>query len=133
MALILTASLQSKGRPVGVGIGRIYTTYECIFDENAARHGHPLNKRACHVLGRADIYGQVLFKKTNRIKIVSDRTVVAPSGEGSRPSDELGWEILCADELRSDEFRAKMREWPRVQEWHASELRASRTRTSGRA
>lgn len=95
----------AKGRPNGVGIGRSYATYECVFDPTASRHGRALNKRACHLVGRGDIYGPVLFKKTNRIRIHQN----AANG-----GDELGWETLTPEELRSDEFRLKRREWGMV-------------------
>ncbi|KAJ2927404.1 hypothetical protein H1R20_g9695, partial [Candolleomyces eurysporus] len=97
----------ARGRPVGVGVGRIYTTYECVMDPRASSSGRPVNRRACHLLGRNDLYGHILLKKTNRIKIVSERILGSSSStdDVSRPSDELGWEILTVDELRSDEFK----------------------------
>jgi len=106
-----------------VGLGRVYTTYECVSDPSAARHGRGLNKRASRLLGR-DIHGTVLLKKTNHIKIIPERVLISSSStaDPARPSDELGWEMLTVDELRSEEFRTKLRGWPAVWEWHQRDV-----------
>lgn len=109
---------------MGVGVGRIYTTYECVMDPRASSSGRPVNRRACHLLGRNDLHGHILLKKTNRIKILPERILGSSSStdDVSRPSDELGWETLTVEELRSEEFRSKRREWGRVEEWHVRDM-----------
>ncbi|KAJ7881429.1 hypothetical protein B0H13DRAFT_2049578, partial [Mycena leptocephala] len=57
----------ARGKPVGVGIGRLHTSYEAWMAPHAVA-SRPLNMRACQLLRRPDTHGPILVQKTTFIK-----------------------------------------------------------------
>ncbi|KAJ7723565.1 hypothetical protein B0H16DRAFT_1598494 [Mycena metata] len=92
----------AKRKPLGVGIGRLHTSYEAWLNPNAALE-LPLNTRACRLLRRPNIHGPVLLQKTTFIK--STGLAVGTS------MDILSFERVEEAELLSDRFRDLRAEW----------------------
>jgi len=96
----------AKGKPDGVGIGRMHTSYEAFMDD-FAMSARPINPRACSLLHRPNTHGPILVMKTTFIK-------AKDSGHFGRSEDILCWEKVNEDELKGDEFRKKREEWVEV-------------------
>lgn len=94
--------LQEKGRPHGVGLGRLHCSYEAYMDD-LAMSKRPLNKRACELLRRPNTHGPILVMKTTFIKSRADKR--------GKPEDLICFERLTEEELKSAKFKALREEW----------------------
>jgi hypothetical protein len=97
---------KAKGKPDGVGIGRMHTSYEAFMDD-FAMSARPINPRACSLLRRPNTHGPILVMKTTFIK-------AKDSGRLGKSEDILCWEKVSEEELKGDEFRRKREEWIEV-------------------
>jgi len=93
----------AKGKPNGVGIGRMHTSYEAFMDDSALS-SRPLNPRASALLHRPNTHGPILVMKTTFIK-------TKDSGYIGRSEDILCWEKLSEAELRGEAFKKLREEW----------------------
>jgi hypothetical protein len=96
-------TLQAKGKPDGVGIGRMHTSYEAFMDDFALSR-RPLNARASALLHRPDTHGPILVMKTTFIK-------TKDSGPVGRAEDILCWDRITEAELRGEAFKKLREEW----------------------
>jgi len=96
----------AKGKPDGVGIGRMHTSYEVFMDDFALSR-QPLNRRASTLLYRPNTHGPILVMKTTFIK-------AKDSGPLGRTEDILCWEKITEAELKGKAFRKLREEWIRV-------------------
>lgn len=96
----------AKGKPDGVGIGRMHTSYEVFMDDFALSR-QPLNRRASTLLHRPNTHGPILVMKTTFIK-------AKDSGPLGRTEDILCWEKITEAELKGKAFRKLREEWIRV-------------------
>ena len=94
--------LQARGKPYGVGVGRMHTSYEAFMDDNAVAK-RPLNRRACELLRRPRTFGPILVMKTTFIKAHADSL--------GRSEDILCWEKVTEEELRSEQYKKLREEW----------------------
>jgi len=97
--------VQDKGRPYGVGVGRLHFSYDAFMDDSAVFR-RPLNRRASELLRRPKTYGPILVMKTTLIK--SEPTRYAKS------EDILCWDRLNEEDLRSDHYKRLREEWIRM-------------------
>lgn len=95
-------SWQWKGRPDGVGVDKLHSSYEVYMDDNALSE-RPLNKRASDLLRRPNTHGPVLVMKTTFLKSQPDMI--------GRCEDILCWERVTVDELKGEQFRKLREEW----------------------
>jgi len=93
----------AKGKPDGVGIGRMHTSYEAYMDDFALSR-RPLNRRASTLLHRPNTHGPILVMKTTFIK-------GKDSGRIGRSEDILCWEKITEAELKGEAFRKLREEW----------------------
>lgn len=94
---------QAKGKPDGVSIGRMHTSYEAFMDDFALSR-RPLNRRASTLLHRPNTLGSILVMKTTFIK-------AKDSGRLGRSEDILCWERITEAELKGEAFRKLREEW----------------------
>ncbi|KAJ7187806.1 hypothetical protein C8R46DRAFT_1507 [Mycena filopes] len=92
----------AKRKPVGVGIGRLHTSYEAWLRPNAAAE-RPLNTRACQLLRKQNLHGPILLQKTTFIK--SSGLPISVS------EDILSFERVEVTELLDDRFKDIRAEW----------------------
>ncbi|KAJ7105406.1 hypothetical protein C8R43DRAFT_224170 [Mycena crocata] len=86
----------AKGKPNGVGVDRMHTTYQAWMNNNG--EGQPLNERACRLLQRPDVHGPVLVQKTTLVR-------------KEKSEDLLCYEKIDEQDLLSEEFRNLRAEW----------------------
>jgi DNA-binding Xre family transcriptional regulator len=96
-------ALQAKGKPDGVGIGRMHTSYEAFMDDFAVSR-RPLNRRASTLLRRPDTHGPILVMKTTLIKAKDSKAL-------GRTEDILCWDKLTEAELKGEAFKKLREEW----------------------
>jgi len=95
--------LKAKGKPDGVGIGRMHTSYEAFMDDFALSR-RPLNRRASTLLHYPNAHGPILVMKTTFIK-------AKDSGRLARSEDILCWEKITEAELKGEAFKKLREEW----------------------
>ncbi|KAJ7222419.1 hypothetical protein GGX14DRAFT_428711, partial [Mycena pura] len=94
----------ARGKPFGVGIGRIHTSWEAWMDDLAVAK-RPLNERACRILHRPKTFGPILVMKTTFIRRGDSMVGVS--------EDILSFDRVEEKELLSDDFRKLREEWVR--------------------
>ncbi|KAJ7680718.1 hypothetical protein DFH06DRAFT_427490 [Mycena polygramma] len=97
----------ARGQPMGVGIGRLHTSYEAWMVPNAIA-SRPLNMRACQLLRKPNLHGPVLLQKTTFIKSAGIPL--------STSMDILSFERVEEDELSSGDFSNLRAEWIALKE-----------------
>lgn len=108
-------------KPFGSGLGRFHAVYEVYRALPVTTQGcstPDLNRRACSLTGRGDVFGDVLITKALYVKTDRRRLALEVSAASSHLAMDtpgnvlLGYDFVSLDELRSNEFQKRVgRSW----------------------